>query len=337
MQFIKISDNTKLTELAKSVGARNVESILHLNNVQRVPNVGKAFKQMCDSAVSGAPSVDVNRKSVLLNSVSTDSDVFESVALMGESGWKLLDQTNTIPHMLKVPSSIVVPDSIEVLGNGEPIDSVTYHNVMTSLHTPPHTIDPSLFNQYSSARAVNILNAVQYTSNDCDPMQWFRVPWGQVTLHSSLSDESIQFPVYPESVSDSAHATYTAMPDMLYQYEPWNLYTSSGPRTQTFSFDFHRDMWTGDHRDGKANELIRACMANCYPMYRGSAVYTARVTLYVAGKALISGILTDVAVSWDGPLGLDNWYLHCRLDLTITEVSKQVLDYNTVRNKPLIG
>lgn len=337
MQFLKVDNNMTLAQFTKSVGVRNVENILHLNDVDRVPNVGQAFAATCANKIADMDVVSPDRKSTLLNTLSSDSDVFETAALMSSSGWKLLSTANTLPGMMKIPDGVTIPSSVNTLGNGVPVATEIYKKTINGLKNPPHTIDPAIFGGYSTARASNILGSVSTRSTGSDPMQWFRVPWGEVTLHCSLNDESLQFPVYPEEISDGVHANYTTMPDLLYQYEPWNLYTGSGPRSNTYSFAFHRDMWTGDHRDGKANDLIRGCMANCYPMYKGSAVYTSTVTLYIAGKALISGILTDVTVNWDGPLGLDHYYLHCRLDLTITEVSKQALDFNTVRRKPLIG
>ena len=337
MQFLTVNKQTKLSELAEMVGSRNVANVLHINNLTRTPNIGAQFIDKCSKAVVDSPDVSYDRKSALINTLTSDSDVFETAALMGSSGWKLLNAANTLPNMLKIPEDIYLPDSAQVLGNREPVKSEVYSKVMDCLKRPPHSVDPSIFNEYSSARAANIIEYNPQSATNSDPMQWFRVPWGEVTLYSSLGDEQIEFPVYPEEMSDSAKANYTTMPDLLYQYEPWYVYNSSGPRSQTYTFEFHRDMWTGDHRDGKANDLIRACMANCYPEYRGSAVYTSTVTLYVAGKPLISGVMTDVNVSWDGPLGLDHFYLHCKLELTIIEVSQEALDYHTVRHKALIG
>lgn len=337
MQYLKINNSTKLTDLSRAVGARNVESVLHLNGIPRVPSVGRAYAAITASKIDDAGPVSPQRKVELLNSLTSDTDIFETAALLDEDGWKLLDSTDMLPGTLKIPTDMQIPDSTNVLGDSQPVDPITQRNVINSVLTYPHTVSPTLFNTYSSSRAENVITTVGRTSSNGDPMQWFHIPWGEVTLYISLTGESVDFPVYPESISDNAHANYTTMPDLLYQFEPWNLYTSSGPRTQTYSFDFHRDMWTGDHRDGKANDLIRACEANCYPMYKGSAVYSSTVTLYVAGKPLISGIMTDVTVNWDGPLGLDGFYLHCILEITITEVSRQVLDFNTVRNKPLIG
>ena len=296
----------------------------------RTPNVGKAFIQQCHDSIQGLPQVTIERRSALLNTLTTDSDVFEAAALLDGDGWKLLSSKNTLPKALRIPEGCVLPDSTEVLGNGQAVKSEVYAKVMEGLHGQTHYINPSAFNEYSSSKSTNVTDFAPSYSNNGDPMQWFRIPWGQVTLHSSLSDESVDFPVYPEEMSDSAKANYTTMPDLLYQYEPWQLYNSSGPRQQTYTFDFHRDMWTGDHRDGQANKLIRFCEANCYPEYRGSAVYSSIVTLYIAGKPLIRGVMVDVNTSWDGPLGLDGYYLHCKLELNIIEVSAKPLDYHTV-------
>lgn len=337
MQFLSINSNTKLSELSELVGSRNTSTVLHINNLSRSPNIGREFQDICDQAIEDTSDVSYQRKTALLNNFTTDSDIFETAALTTSSGWKLLSSMSTLPNMLKVPDDIILPDSTEVLGNGEPVKSAIYNKVMDSLSTPPHYVDPSIFNDFSTTAGSSIIDFGQSTPRNSDPMQWFRVPWGEVSLYSSLDDTKIDFPVYPESVSDSAKANYTQMPDLLYQYEPWQVYNSSGPRSQSYTFDFHRDMWTGDHRDGKANELIRACMANCYPEYKGSAVYTSLVTLYIAGKALITGVMTDVNVEWDGPLGLDNFYLHCKLEIQITEVSQQALNYTVVKNKGLIG
>ena len=58
-------------------------------------------------------------------------------------------------------------------------------------------------------------------------------------------NEMLAFPVYPEELDDGVVANYEDMSEMLYQYEPWKVYKSSGPREMTFTFNFHRDMWSG--------------------------------------------------------------------------------------------
>ena len=98
-------------------------------------------------------------------------------------------------------------------------------------------------------------------------------------------------------------------------------------------------MWSGNHEDGECNRLIRFCEANCYPEYNGAAVNTATVTMYIKGKALVSGIMTDVTPNWDAdsPIGHDGLYLHLKLSLSIIEVSQTKLSYSVMRGKDLIG
>lgn len=335
MQLLAINDNTKMADLIRSVGSRNAASLLAANGLSWTPNPGKEFQQLCNSLIAKANPVSPQKKSSLLNSVTADSDIFETVALMGEDGWKLFSELGTVPGNLRVPDSMQLPDSVAITGNGQHIESTIYRKAMDQLATPPYTIDPSIFNEYSTLN----INTREYEiqTGSGDPFMAFRIPWGEFTIYSSLAGESKDFPVYPEEFSDGVKANYTTMPDMLFQYEPWQIYNSSGPRAIALTFHMHRDMWTGDHRDGKCNELIRFCKANCYPDYNGSAVNTSIVTIYVKGNSLITGVLTEASDDWSGPIGLDGWYLECTLKISITEVSVQPLSYSTMRNKGLIG
>lgn len=332
MQFLKISSSATLQSLSATVGSRNVNTVLAANGLQRTPNIGKALTDLCDSARQ-CESVTWQRKSAILNTFTQDSDIFEHAALLGESDWKVLSSTNTFPGMLKIPDTLTLPDSVDILGNGEGVESTIYSKAMASL-SESNTVDPAIFNQYSTIKASRIIEGASSSSNS---FPGFNLPWGEITLSSSITGDSIEFPVYPEGIDDQRVANYTTMPDLLYQYEPWQLYTSSGPRTNSYKFSFHRDMWTGDHRDGKANELVRFCEASCYPEFNGSAVNVPTVSLYLSGKLLIHGVMTSVSTSWSGPIGLDGFYLRCELTLTITEVSDVALSHNVVRNKSLVG
>lgn len=334
MQYISINKDTTLVDLADRVGDRNVETFLAINGLTRSPNVGEQFSAMVENILSTGSTVDWQRKSTILNKFSGDSDIFEEAALLDSNSWKVLDALETFPNRLKVPETITLPSATDILGNGQGVDSRVYENAMNSLANEPHTIDPGIFNQYSTIQNTQITGSVSQTSTNTT---LFNLPWGDITLYSSLAGESIDIPVYPEELEDFVKANYTTMPDLLYQYEPWYVYQSSGPRSNSYTFHMHRDMWTGDHRDGKANELIRFCQAACYPEYSGSAVYSDTVTLYVKGSALITGILTAVNVKWSGPIGLDGYYLDFELVLDITEVSEQALSNSVVRAKSLIG
>lgn len=332
MQFLKIDSNTRLTDIINIVGRRNVQAVLHNNGLSYSPNIGAQFIDMCNQAITETDEVDWQRKLSVLNQLTTDSDVFEKAAMSDSSDWKLLSSKGTFSKHLKIPEYVTLPNSTQVLGDGIHISDAVYNKTKESLQNPPHIVDPSIFNSYSVITAKELVQSAARP----DPFQAFKIPWGDVSLYSSLSNESMDFPVYPEEMSDKRVANYTTMPDMLYQYEPWQIYTSSGPRTNTYSFMFHRDMW-GNHMEGGANKLIRFCEANCYPEYNGSAVNTSKVTLLIKGKPVIRGVMTDVSTDWEGPLGHDGFYLVCKLSLTITEVSEEPLSYSTIRRKRIIG
>lgn len=335
MQYAVIKPSTSLTQLRHAVGPTNLSTVLAINQLERKPNVGQQIYNRETEAVQSGKDVSTDYKITTLSRASSDSDVFERLALMGDSGWRIYQTTDALPGTIKIPEAVTLPVSTDVYGNSTRVSDDIYNLTIQSLQDAPHYVDPKIFNSYSTT---NLSSVVDTTSRDYTSLfQFFKIPWGNMSIYSSIANESKDFPVYPEEISDNAKANYITMPEIIYQYEPWQLYASSGPRAVSYTFSFHRDMWTGDHRDGKANELIRFCMANCYPEYNGSAVNTALTTLYMNGKILIRGVLTDVSVTWDGPLGLDNFYLCCKLTLSFVEVSPYPLDYWTMMRKPLIG
>lgn len=335
MQFLKINDKYTLLNLSNTVGDRNTDSVLSLNSLKRSPNIGNQFKQLCKTVTSQSQAVPAQVKQALLNSFAGEGDVYEYASLLDENGWKVLAALGTFPNMLKIPESIVLPDSINILGGTKiGVSAIVYERSMQMLSNTG-SINPSVFNEYSSTNpAISGYTSPGVTRAN---LQLFNIPWGKITLYSSLADDSVDFPVYPEEYSDERSADYTTMPELLYQYEPWQIYKSSGPTIKNFTFEFHRDMWTGDHRDGKANQLVRFCQACCYPEYSGSAVNSGYVTLYIMGKPVISGVMTKCTPEWSEPLGLDGFYLMCRLTISITEVSKTALNFNKVRTMSLIG
>lgn len=328
MQHLSISRNTTLSDLADIVGERNVDYILNTNGLKRTVNIGEELYK--DTPIQ---QIDVQSKITVLNSLVDNYDAFEKAALGDESDWYSLYMRGTFKNFIKVPDEIQLPQSVLVMGDDEPVADALYKACTKSLLEQGY-VDPTLFSEYTVLPSGAF--GVESTSTGSEnPFQWFQLPWGKISLYSSIADDMVNFPVYPEGFSDGYSANYTTMPDMLYQYEPWQVYQSSGPRSNSYTFDMHRDMWSGDHRDGCANDLIRFCEANCFPSYDGAMVNTPTVTLYLNGNSHITGVLTSCKVDWDGPIGLDGFYLHFTLTLEITEVSKQPLNYNTVRTKGL--
>lgn len=217
-----------------------------------------------------------------------------------------------------------------------PVVGSMYKSVMTALKSYEDVDLPALLQKINSSPAMGKVHENDSTFNSNTMVSW-NLPWGKIQLYSSLLDELVDIPAYPEELDEGRTATYTTMPELIYQYEPWVLFQSSGPREQSLVFHLHRDMWSGDHRDNKAIELIRFCQANTFPRYSGSAVLAPTFKVYIDGKTFISGVLTQTNTHWKGPMGLDDWYLEFELSLTIQEVSETVLNIDTVRNFGLVG
>ena len=336
MKYVSIFKSDKLVDFTNRVGVSVVDQILADNGLARIPSIGKKWVEICDEIIKSTPEVTANDKLKILNQFVDNYDIYEMAALSDENAWKMLAAKRTFPDYLYVANHIEgsIPDSYNVVGNNEPVPKTIYEAVIQELKTKGE-VDPNIFiTRYD--RESGILSTRTESEATKNPMSWFKLPDDQITLYSSLSDDYVEIPVYPEGFADSRAANYTTMPDLIYQYEPWQMYQSSGPRSNSYVFHMHRDMWTGDHRDGCANDLIRGCEANCFPNYNGALVHTSLVTLYIHGQNFITGVMTDCKVNWSGPLGLDGFYLYCELTISITEVSPIPLNYTSVRNKRLI-
>ena len=333
MQYLKVDKDMTLSTLASIVGERNVDSVLNANGLERSVNIGASFI----NRELSIPDIDYQKKLNILNQFVSDYDLYEKTALGSDDEWRYLAQYNSFSDAMRMPEDVNLPPSEGVLGNGEPVPPRIYHECTHSLKTE-HYVRPTIFADYNAAysgSSYGVTSTGLHPSRE--PFQCFAIPWGEVCLYSHLGDDMIYFPVYPDGFDDGAVANYEEMPEMLYQYEPWKVYKSSGPREISFNFEFHRDMWTGDHRDGRANSLIRRCEANCYPEYNGSLVNVPIVTLYIHGQNFITGVMTSCKASWDKPIGLDGFYLMCKLSFSITEISPVALNYDVVRHKGLIG
>ena len=341
MKYYPINRNTTYSDLY-SVFGTNLPNILALNNLSNVPNIGEVYYRMCDDIIE-KNSFKMERQwrqvSNCLGNLTGDDDVYEKAATLSDEDWALMLSINAFYGYLKIPDDISLPLTNGVLGSGVPVSSKIVAEVTNSLKTY-HTIPMEIFNgEVSTITPIqgNTASGYRDYSVSDNPMNWFPIPWGKIMLYSELFDDYVAIPVYPNELSDGVKANFTTMPELLYQYEPWQIYTSSGPRENTYTFDFHRDMWTGNHMDGEANNMIRFCEACCYPKFTGSQVDYSLVILYIGGQPLIRGILTQVETKWDGPLGQDEFYLHCVMTLHIVEVSSEPLSIEVVRNKPLIG
>lgn len=337
MQFISINQDTKYSDLTKIMKPSDIDATLAMNNIPRSPNVGQSLASMVNNIISSTPTVPWKTKADILNTMVDNSDVFETAALATEDTWKVLSKIKTFPNTMSIPETIKLPHSSVVMGNGEKVPPNVYKKVMGDLKSDDtnHEIDTSVFNDFNASSS-NIVMNPNPNGGSNTAINWAVIPKGVIQIQSSISGEIRDIPAYPEMINDKAVASYGSMPDMLYTYEPWLFYQNSGPRQNSYSFKLHRDMWSGNHLDGRCNELIRFCQANCYPQFKGSSVITPTVTLYMAGKVHIHGVLNSVNVGWEPPIGQDGWYLMCTLELDITEVSLRELNYDTIQNKDIM-
>ena len=338
MQYLAISNDMTLSDLSAIVGERNVDTVLNVNGLERSVNIGKEFSARNKEFLknNAGTEVDYQTKIQILNQFVGNYDLYEKAALGTEDNWKLLSQYSYFSDAIRIPIEVKLPDSEGVLGDLEPVTDLLYERCIDDLKSQDHQIQTKWFSQYDTSSG-NTGTTSDGTVHNGEPFEWFKIPWGEVSLVSSMEpNEMLAFPVYPEELDDGVVANYEDMSEMLYQYEPWKVYKSSGPREMTFTFNFHRDMWSGDHRDGGANDLIRGCEANCYPQFDGSLVNVPIVSMYIHGDNFITGVMTSCKTHWSGPIGLDGFYLMCTLTLTIVEISPEALSYFAVRRKGLI-
>ena len=132
------------------------------------------------------------------------------------------------------------------------------------------------------------------------------------------------FPCYPESVSDSNSASYSAV-NILGRSEPFQYYTGSGPRTVSVKFQMHTDMCNDVNYIYSIADLVEAC---CYPNY-GNGVAATRVTLHVAGNITITGIIPSVSTDYSGPI-IDGKYAVVDLSFSVTEVTGNPPSYASI-------
>lgn len=339
MQYLLLDGNETLVSMSNTFGQSTVSAILAENSLTRTPNVAAEWEKKCQAILDSSPNeVSAHQKMNLLNRLTNDETVFEKACLMDEDEWKIFAATMSFPDALLIPEDISLPQSSKVIGTseldssgGDSVSSVTYRAVMNSLNDEGY-IDPSIFNSVNTGPDASISGQSIESTTDSWP---FKIPWGKIQMYSTVLKESIDFPVYPDQIEKSRQASYASMPDIIYQYEPWITFQNSGPREQSLDFHMHRDMWSGNHLDGRANKLIRFCEANTFADYNGSAVITPLVRFYIDGSLFISGVLKNVNTTWTGPIGQDNWYLEFTLSLVIQEISESALNCNSFYTRTL--
>ena len=149
--------------------------------------------------------------------------------------------------------------------------------------------------------------------------------------HLDLAEEAKywQLPGYPDDVTDQMSARFTPA-DALGRSAPVYTYSSSGPRSISLTFEFHRDMFEEmpsnvvprDDED-KAESFIHAIQAISVPKYNLSnkAIEPPLVAVRLGREIFIKGIVSgDISVTYSKPILSNEKYAIVKLGFTVTEV-----------------
>lgn len=143
-----------------------------------------------------------------------------------------------------------------------------------------------------------------------------------------INGEVLYMPCYPKSISDSLSVQHGSQ-SLFTSTEPYVVYNSSGPRTVSVSFQFHREM-RGYDNDTYIDNIIDTIEAACYPLNDGTMSVETRL---IIGKDIsIRGVITGgVSVSYSGPI-IDGKYNVIDINFTIQEVYGANISYGVKKS-----
>lgn len=158
---------------------------------------------------------------------------------------------------------------------------------------------------------------------------WFWGPRGEVMI--SVGGTVMEIPAYPESVKDTIGVSWSQEMTTVNHYEPVQTFKNSGPRTVSCTFKLHQAMWTGGDDSATCDALVALMESACYPDYSTQASEPPMVTLVIGASIQINGVMTAFDKTYQGPISEVGKYDEVIISVTITEISKNVLDTNAVK------
>lgn len=149
-----------------------------------------------------------------------------------------------------------------------------------------------------------------------------------------VNGTTMHFPCYPESISDTDTANYSAQ-NILGRSEPFQIYNNSGPRTVSVSFTMHREMvhngYSYEADYDYVENLVNLLKSACYPNY-GSSIAAVKVTLVVGKNTKITGIIGgNVNDNWSGPI-IDGKYQMVDVSFSVVECTGNPLSQSQVKS-----
>lgn len=144
---------------------------------------------------------------------------------------------------------------------------------------------------------------------------------------------TLNLPVYPEEVSNSFKTNYNSV-SILGRPGTISNYSNTDDVTTSFTLKLHRELSTLDRNvnsniGDNIDRIVALIQAAQYPMLNGKT--SVPITCYKFGDTLLIGKQTSCNVQWTGPL-IDGKYMQCNLSISITNVPKKILEFESVKN-----
>ena len=145
-------------------------------------------------------------------------------------------------------------------------------------------------------------------------------------------DEFLVIPVYPDSISDSASASYGES-TALSRSAPIYSYSHSGPRTVRITLALHRDLLDGvninvsnmkvEIGDDYIDTLIKRLQTIVIPKYSigAKAVEPPMIAVRFGNELFIKGVVNGtLSIEYSKPILEDNKYANVSISFDVTEV-----------------
>jgi hypothetical protein len=268
----------------------------------------------------------INDAKRALTLASTSTDVFAAAVVLDLQELQVLSRENMFPDKVLVPDHTALITG--VIGNNTSVPPLT---LRTALNTVDENRVP--FSSPNFSAMTQSLTAPQTGNNVDNGNNWHITLAEEVGIAiDRATPDYMMIPCYPDGgVQDDFTANFEEMPEARHQYEPWQIYKSSGGRTVTLVFKLARVLWSGDYTDGHCENLIRYCQSAAYCNYLGSLVDVPLVTVICGDYFKIRGYVHSVGVHWHGEFGTDLKPLLADLKITIQEVSDTPLNADAIR------
>jgi len=367
MKFYEVEHNTTLTQVRNKFG-NDTNSILATNGLRADPNFAGQVRERYQALTApmtraesvalvetgrvpvgrypdfpefplGTPSEirnqitnqfinqRINDARRALTIAATSTDTFAAAVTLDLQELQILGRENLFPDKVHIPDHS--PLTSGVVGNGTAVPALTLRSALDAVDA-----GQAPFSSPNFAAMTQSLTVPQIVNGSGDNGgNWHITLAEEVGIAIDRATPAyMMIPCYPDGgIPDEFNANYEEMPEARHQYEPWQIYKSSGGRTVTAVFKLARVLWSGDYRDGHCENLIRYCQSAAYCNYLGALVDMPLVTLICGEYFKIRGHVHSVGVNWYGEFGEDLKPLLADLKITIQEVSDTPLNADAIR------